>query len=403
MKLFTKFSRQWLLLMTAMVLSAFPAQAQYVFATIDDPVAVANDGTTYVTGISGDLVVGYYYGPQVHGFYHTLGTTNYVTLDVPAGTSSTSSSTVANGVSGNSIVGYYDATNSSGRYGFIYNIATSNYTALVNMGVSDGNTVYIEALGVDGTNVVGNVIDLEPLVGTLQEGFLFTLTAEGDNDSLFYYPSPSQIVPDGSITLTNYTTRAYGISGPNIVGYWVDESEYSHGYVYNINTHNYTSVPGPGNQDSPLTGINGNNVVGNYADPSYSYNNSGFIYNLTTDTYTTSLHDPLAPGNSFLTGIYGSTIVGYYLDNEGSTHGFVATMPIPVLDLKVVGAKQIFTATNGVAGASCYLLDTTSLVLPVNQWSELSSNMFNASGVFFYTNQIIPNMPPTFYVLSKTP
>jgi hypothetical protein len=162
-------------------------------------------------------------------------------------------------------------------------------------------------------------------------------------------------------------------------------------------------VPGPGNVDCPLTGISGNNVVGYYGDSSHSYYDSGFIYNLTNGTYTTSIRDPLAPGNTFLEGISGSTLVGYYYDSNGVVHGFVAVVPVPILSLKVVGASQIFTATNGVAGTSCFIVDTTNPTLPLNQWSELSSNVFNASGVFTYTNPIVPNMPPTFYGLSKTP
>jgi hypothetical protein len=50
--------------------------------------------------------------------------------------------------------------------------------------------------------------------------------------------------------------------------------------------------------------------------------------------------------------------------------------------MKVVGTSQVFTATNGVSGASCFIWDTTNLALPVSQCSELSSNVFNASGVF---------------------
>jgi hypothetical protein len=175
-------------------------------------------------GISGNVVSGYYFGPQLHGFYHVLGTTNYVTLDVPAGTSSTYSSTMANGVSGNNIVGYYQATNYSGTYGFIYNIATSNYTTLNDAAVSDGSSTYFQALGIDGTNIVGNVSSSVALVGIYYESFLATLSGGGYNYSTFYYPSPSQVQNEGSYSLTNYTTRANGISGPNVAGYWEDEN-----------------------------------------------------------------------------------------------------------------------------------------------------------------------------------
>jgi hypothetical protein len=403
MKFLEKLRQQWLLAFTTLGLLTVPAQAQYVFTTIDDPVAKANSGTTYVMGISGNVVSGYYYGPQLHGFYHILGTTNYVTLDVPAGTSSTSSSTVANGVSGNNIVGYYQATNYSGTYGFIYNIATSNYTTLNDMAVSDGNSTYFQAFGIDGTNIVGYVINYVVFVGTYYESFLATLSGGGYDYSTFYYPSPSQVIPENGYTLTNYTTRANGISGPNVVGYWLDENPSYHGYVYNLNTATYTMVASPSGGGCPLTGIDGNNVVGYYGDPNHGYNYSGFIYNLTNDTYTTSLRDPLAPQNTYVEGISGSTIVGYYYDNGGVVHGFVASVPVPVLGLKVIGTNQVFTATNGVPGTSCFIVDTTNLALPLTQWSELSSNVFNGSGIFTCTNPVVSNLPPTFYALSKTP
>jgi hypothetical protein len=404
MKFWEGFGRKLFLGLAALGLLGAQAQGQYVYTTIDDPVAKATSGTTYVTGISGNVVAGYYFGPQLHGFYHTLGTTNYTTLDVPAGTTGTDSSTAANGISGNNIVGYYQATNYSGTYGFIYNIATSNYTTLADAAVSDGNTSYLEALGIDGSNIVGNVISLVPLAGTYQEVFLATPSAGGENFSTFYYPSPSQVINEESYYLSNYTTRAFGISVPNVVGYWLDENYVYHGYIYNLNTASYTLLASPSGGGCPLTGIDGNNVVGYYADPNYGYNYSGFIYNMVSSNYTaTSLHDPLAPGNTFVEGISGGTIVGYYLDNDGVTHGFVASTPVPVLNLKVVGASQIFTATNGLPGSSCFILDTTNLALPVNQWSELSSNVFNTNGIFTFTNPVVPGMPPAFYGLSKTP
>jgi hypothetical protein len=111
----------------------------------------------------------------------------------------------------------------------------------------------------------------------------------------------------------------------------------------------------------------------------------------------------LAPGNTFVEGISGGTIVGYYLDNGGQTHGFVASIPIPVLSLRLSGHNEIFTASNGVPSTPCFIIETTNLALPVNQWSELSSNVFNTNGVFTYTNAIVPGRPPAFYALSKTP
>jgi len=82
---------------------------------------------------------------------------------------------------------------------------------------------------------------------------------------------------------------------------------------------------------------------------------------------------------------------------------FVASIPIPVLSLTKVGSNLVFTATNGMPGASCFILDTTNLTLPANQWLKLSSNVFNTNGDFTFTNAIVSNMPPTFYELGEMP
>src|SRR5580693_1934491 len=109
---FPKLGRLLALMAFGALAVAGQAQTYTNFTTIDEPLAVtniANDGT-YVEGISGNVVVGYYVNTLgIHGFYHTLGTTNYTTLDDSA-TVSTNGSTFAYGISGNNIVGYYNST-----------------------------------------------------------------------------------------------------------------------------------------------------------------------------------------------------------------------------------------------------------------------------------------------------
>jgi hypothetical protein len=76
-------------------------------------------------------------------------------------------------------------------------------------------------------------------------------------------------------------------------------------------------------------GISGNNIVGFYLDS--SDNAHGFLYNDSTQTYTT-LDDPLAGSGYFGTyacGISGNNIVGYYQDSSGQEHGFETTIPTP--------------------------------------------------------------------------
>ena len=401
MKMLENLGRKLILALAVPGLLATQAQAQYVYTTIDDPVAKAAGGGTYVTSISGNVVAGYYFGSLLHGFYHTLGTTNYTTIDDPVGYTNGSSQTQAFGISGNNIAGTYQDPISGGYYGFNYNMATSNYTTLAVPATITGST---QGYGIDGGNVVGLCHMSEtsiPFNGYL-EGFLATPSGGGYTYSTFYYPSPSSVVNEGSYNTTNYRTYVHGISGTNIVGYWVDENLVLHGFIYNINTASYTAVTSPSGGGCPLYGISSNTVVGYYADPNHSFNDSGFTYNIATSNYTT-LRDPLAPQNTFAQGISGATVVGYYLDNNGVTHGFAASIPIPVLSVKEAGTKLVFTATNGAPGASGFILDTTDPTLPLKQWPKLSSNVFNTNGIFIFTNAIASNMPPTFYELRETP
>jgi hypothetical protein len=391
-----------LLLLTAIDLSCGPARAQYVYTTIDDPVAVANSGSTYVEGIYGNVVVGYYFGPLLHGFYHVLGTTNYVTLDDPVGYTNGSSSTMASGVSGPNIVGtYMDQIHDTGSYGFVYNMVTSNYTTLENPnGVRAGASV-MTLYGIDGNNIVGINNAFAPPYNEWQpESFYSTLTGGTYNE--FYYPSPSQVQNEGDYSVTNYATFAFGISGPNIAGYWLDQNLTYHAYVYNSVTNGYTPIYSDYGGGAPIYGIYSNTVVGNFADPNKSYNYSGFTFNFATSNYTT-FRVPQAPGNVFGRGIYGTTVAGYYIDASSLYHGFVATIPVPVLNIAVVGSNLILTATNGAPAASCFILDSTNPALPLPQWSVLSSNVFNSSGDFSVTNAIAPAMPPTYYELSEVP
>src|SRR5215469_4223673 len=96
-----------------------PAKAG--FKTLDVPSAT---GGTFVWGIDGGNIVGYYTdGTGDHGFLYNGST--YTTLDDPL---ATKGFTHAYGISGNNIVGsYIDAT---GFHGFLYN--GSSYTTLDN-------------------------------------------------------------------------------------------------------------------------------------------------------------------------------------------------------------------------------------------------------------------------------
>ncbi len=120
-------------------------------------------------------------------------------------------------------------------------------------------------------------------------------------------------------------THVTGIDGNNVVGQYNDSSYNTHGFVYNLSTSSYTAIlnyPGATNGTYP-GGISGNNIVGWYQLSDNYFH--GFLYN---ESAYTPLNDPLAGNDSTLdgtiaTGISGNNIIGYYRDSAGETHGFL--------------------------------------------------------------------------------
>jgi|GEM_PF-3074006 len=374
------------LALAAFFLLRSTGRAQYVFTTIDDPVAKAANGQTFVTGISGNTIVGYYFSQPLHSFYHVLGTTNYTTLDVPLGLVNGTSSTEAFGISGGNIVGNYQNNNNgaAGYYGFLYNIASANYQTLDVPAGDYQNASHTWPTAIDGANIVGYVAASPSIYLNYVGGFEAQYNGAGfAYGTPFYYPSISQITVAAGYDTTNYSTYLNGISGNNAVGYYVDINFVSHGILYNLTSGAYTPVLSPSGAGCTLTGIDGNNVVGYYADPNHSYNYSGFIYNIATGKYTaTSIRDPQAPQNTFLRAISGNTLAGYYLDVSGLTHGFVASIPVPVMNLAVTKTNMVISATNGYPGSTCYVISTTNFDQPRSQWTVISTNTFNTNGIF---------------------
>ena len=110
-------------------------------------------------------------------------------------------------------------------------------------------------------------------------------------------------------------TAATGISGNNIVGYYLDASNTRHEFLYNGST--YTTI----NTLGTIAGIDGNNVVGTYQAASNVQN--GFVYNISTSAYTI-ISEPLATNNlTYATAISGNIVVGIY--GAGTQPGNPAT------------------------------------------------------------------------------
>ncbi|HXE41992.1 MAG TPA: hypothetical protein VN516_03120, partial [Candidatus Baltobacteraceae bacterium] len=80
----------------------------------------------------------------------------------------------------------------------------------------------------------------------------------------------------------------------------------------------------------------------------------------------------------------------------------IVSAPTPKPNISAVtmsGGDFIFSATNGVPNWPCYILASTNVSLPLNQWTVTDTNSFDANGNFIFTNTPDPGLPQTFYLL----
>ncbi len=74
------------------------------------------------------------------------------------------------------------------------------------------------------------------------------------------------------------------------------------------------------------------------------------------------------------------------------------TVPKPeITSLRAVGANLIFTGTNGTPGNTYYIVSSTNVVSPLNQWQPIASNVFDANGNFNLTNPSVSKLHQQFF------
>jgi hypothetical protein len=250
------------------------------WTTLDYPGATQ----TYVSGISGNNIVGYYGSSR--GFLYDG--TNWTTIDMP-----TAKATVIRGISGNKIVGEYLPSDSPLPFGpwksFLY-----DGTNWITIPLPTGGGFVDISYGID-----GDIIASRNQIYNTATQSLTTLN----------YPGAAR-------------TMICGIDGSNLVG-----SYDNHGFVYNMDTQNWTTIDYPGATYTRIYGIDGSNLIG-----SSTLNGNkltDFIYD------GSNLHALDVPGSP--SGIYGNIIVGSYTTTIHSdngaigvfSNGYVYTIPEP--------------------------------------------------------------------------
>lgn len=258
---------------------------------------------------------------------------NFTTLSLPPPPGqSEPTSTWATCIDGNNVVGYYGAyAGMEPTLGFVYN--NGSYTTF---------SIGAAQLGTTGPDTYPSGISGNYIVGQFWPG-----NTEGVG-VLYNYNSSSYTilsVPgefDGFIGgLTGHGNHPTGVSGNNVVGSYNNGNNFE-GFLYNITSQSYTTLP------FVPSGISGDNIVG-----------GNLLYSLNTQTFTTlsvpgaawtqataisgnnivgtsSLGDFLYNGSSYSilnlpgapSGISGNDIVGSYYDSNNISYGYLAT-PVP--------------------------------------------------------------------------
>ena len=263
------------------------------FLTLDDPAGVEG---TYITGIQGTTVVGYYQSSSGldNGFIYNG--SSFTTLDDPAGVKGT----CVTGISGPIVVGYYLDSNGFDN-GFTYN--GSSFTTIDDPGGESTFGTFVT--GVSGGTVIG-WYPVKTRVGSM----------------IMYLPTGFVYNGSSFTTLSDAgdPTTPTGISGGTIVGYYYPSHGSEEGFKYNGSA--FTTVDDPAGDTTGGTcvnGIGGGTIVGDVADSSGS-NGNGFIYD---GSSFTPLNDPAGVDGTYPSGVSGTTVVGSYQDSNGLSHGFL--------------------------------------------------------------------------------
>jgi hypothetical protein len=59
----------------------------------------------------------------------------------------------------------------------------------------------------------------------------------------------------------------------------------------------------------------------------------------------------------------------------------------------------VMSGSGGAPNGIYYVLSSTNIALPLNLWTRLATNRFDASGIFNFTNVLNPDTPENFYQL----
>jgi uncharacterized repeat protein (TIGR03803 family) len=248
-------------------------------------------------------------------------------------------------------------------------------------------------------------------------GTVFSIGTNGENFTVLHYFQKSTnfdaFTPNTGMILnsnTLYGTTTFG-------------GDYNSGTVFAISTngsgysllHSFNPDSGEGKLPEGELVMAGNTLYGTTLGSGPSL--SGTIFSVNTDASSfTILHRfppnidgtnsdgaqpydaPVLSGNV----LYGTTMVGGVIGG-----GTIFSQPIVPLISKVniSGDNLTLSGIEGMENESCTILASPNLILPLNLWTPLVTNVLASGGNFavIVTNGFNPGVAQTFYTLQVTP
>jgi len=205
---------------------------------------------------------------------------------------------------------------------------------------------------------------------------------------------PVTIQAGGELTSGSQTTAGVQNIGTLTVNSSVTFQGGSKAFVLvnkTANTHSLVTVSGALAYNGTLiaTNISGTSVVGDQ----YTVFSAGGTGNFTNIVGTpgAGLAWSFAPSSGVLSVVVGAGPAPF-------------TVPPHISTITLTGTNLTVTGTNAQSGALYYMLTSTNLQTPLNQWIPVGTNIAPGANNFSFTitNAVNPKDPRQFYIFSST-
>jgi len=332
------------------------------------------------------------YGSTSNGNNHAFSYNNGTMTDL--GTLPGWSNSVATGINNaGTIVGYVSTNSSLGantnNHAFIYgngSMSDLNSDLLHGIGTTLTGAAAVNDLGqivAEGSNGHAYLLTQIPIYypnlvlnGGFETGDFTSWTLSGDSGNISY----DTLVDNGSEGITPYSGNYVALLGTSgSLGYLSQTLSTTAGASYLLsfwlnnvfNDPNVFMVSWNGNTLLDTTNFNANN-----------WTNLQFM----------------------ATAAGTSTVLQFGFEDNVNWLGLdeVSAVPVPgIASFSLSGTNLVINGSNGFSGTVYYVLMSTNVSLPLNQWTPVATNVLNASGNFTITatNAVNLNVPQCFYIL----